>query len=83
MLKVKVFTLYPDLFPGTLDIGLYKKARQKKVWDLKIVNIRDFAKDKQRKYKSSYLSWSNLFILFIINFSYFESRHKYYFGCCK
>ena len=46
MLKVKVFTLYPGLFPGTLDIGLYKKARQKKVWDLKIINIRDFAKDK-------------------------------------
>ena len=48
MLKVKVFTLYPDLFPGTLDIGLYKKARQKKIWDLKIINIRDFAKDKHR-----------------------------------
>ena len=30
MLNVKIFTLYPELFPGPLDIGLYKKARKKK-----------------------------------------------------
>jgi hypothetical protein len=24
MLKVKIFTLYPDLFPGPLNSGLYK-----------------------------------------------------------
>ena len=31
MLRVKIFTLYPDLFPGPLNIGLYKKARQGKI----------------------------------------------------
>jgi len=46
MLKIRVFTLYPDLFPGPLDINLYKKAKEKKLWNLEIVNIRDFAQDK-------------------------------------
>ena len=48
MLKVRVFTLYPDLFPGPLNIGIYKKARKKKIWKLDTVNIRDFANDRRR-----------------------------------
>ena len=48
MLNVKIFTLYPDLFPGPLDIGLYKKAKSKKIWSLKVINIRDHSKDKHK-----------------------------------
>ena len=48
MLNVKIFSLYPKLFPGPLDIGLYKKARSKKIWSLEIINIRDYSKDKHR-----------------------------------
>ena len=48
MWKVRVFTLYPEMFPGPLDIGLYKKAREKKLWSLEIVNIRDYATDKHK-----------------------------------
>ena len=46
MWKARVFTLYPDLFPGPLDIGIYKKAKDKKIWNLKVINIRDYANDK-------------------------------------
>ena len=46
MLEVKIFTLYPDLFPGPLDIGLFKKAKEKKIWNLKVINIRNYSKDK-------------------------------------
>ena len=46
MLNVRVFTLYPELFPGPLDIGIYKKAREKKIWNLSVINIRDYALDK-------------------------------------
>ena len=28
MLEVKIFTLYPDLFPGPLDMGFIKKLRK-------------------------------------------------------
>ena len=45
MLEVKIFTLYPDLFPGPLDTGIFKKAKEKKIWNLKVINIRDYSKD--------------------------------------
>ena len=48
MWKVRVFTLYPELFPGPFASGLHKKALDKKIWSLEIVNIRDYAKDKHR-----------------------------------
>ncbi len=46
MLKIKIFTLYPDIFPGPLDYGLFKKARKKNIWDIEIIDIRMYAKDK-------------------------------------
>ncbi len=48
MLKVKLFTLYPDLFPGLLDVGIYKKAKENKKWSLEVINIRDYAFDGNR-----------------------------------
>jgi len=48
MWKARVFTLYPELFPGPLGYGLYKKALEKKIWSLEVVNIRDFAMDKHK-----------------------------------
>ena len=48
MWTARGFTLYPELFPGPLDIGLYKKAREKKLWSLEVVNIRDYATDKHK-----------------------------------
>jgi tRNA (guanine37-N1)-methyltransferase len=48
MLQAQVFTLYPEIFPGPLSKGLYGKALSKKIWDLKVVNIRDAAEDKHK-----------------------------------
>ena len=48
MWTAKVFTLYPELFPGPLNSGLYKKALDKKIWSLEVVNIRDYATDKHK-----------------------------------
>jgi len=48
MWTVRVFTLYPKLFPGPLNNGLYKKALDNKKWSLKVINIRDYAKDKHK-----------------------------------
>ena len=45
MLEVKIFTLYPDLFPGPLDAGIYKKAKENKIWDIRVINIRDYSTD--------------------------------------
>ena len=46
MFEVKIFTLYPDLYPGPLNTGIYKKAQESKIWNLKVINIRDYAVDK-------------------------------------
>ena len=48
MWTARVFTLYPELFPGPLNIGLYKKALEKKLWSLEVVNIREYASDKHK-----------------------------------
>tara|TARA_B100000686_G_scaffold250314_1_gene260456 strand:- start:2060 stop:2749 length:690 start_codon:yes stop_codon:yes gene_type:complete len=48
MWTAQVFTLYPELFPGPLGSGLYKKALEKKLWSLKVIDIRDYALDKHK-----------------------------------
>ena len=48
MWTVRVFTLYPELFPGPLNNGLYRKALDKKIWNLEVINIREYAKDKHK-----------------------------------
>ena len=48
MWQAQVFTLYPEVFPGPLSKGLYGKALSKKLWNLKVVDIRDAAEDKHK-----------------------------------
>ena len=48
MWVARVFTLYPELFPGLLGVGLYKKALEKKLWSLEVINIRDYAMNKHK-----------------------------------
>ena len=48
MYEVKIFTLYPEIFPGPLARGIYGKAMSNGLWNLKTVNIRDFADDKHK-----------------------------------
>ncbi|MGD1888180.1 MAG: tRNA (guanosine(37)-N1)-methyltransferase TrmD, partial [Cohaesibacteraceae bacterium] len=46
--KADIFTLYPDMFPGTLGMALAGKALADGVWSLDVHNIRDAATDKHR-----------------------------------
>ena len=48
MYEVKIFTLYPEIFPGPLASGIYGKAMSKGLWSLKTVNIRNYAEDKHK-----------------------------------
>ena len=48
MLLARVFTLYPEFFPGPLGKGLYGKALSEKIWKLDTINIRDYATDKHK-----------------------------------
>ena len=48
MLLARIFTLYPEFFPGPLGKGLYGKALAEKIWELETVNIRDYTIDKHK-----------------------------------
>ena len=48
MFTARIFTLYPEFFPGPLGKGLYGKALDKKIWKLETINIRDYTTDKHK-----------------------------------
>ena len=46
MLKIKVLTIFPELFPGFLGTSLTGKALDEGKWSIETINIRDYAFDK-------------------------------------
>ena len=47
MFLSRVFTLYPEYFPGYLNKGLFGRALGK-IWNLQTVDIRNYANDKHK-----------------------------------
>ncbi len=43
-----VLTLFPEMFPGPLDVSLLGKARQKELWSLEVRDIREHGIGKHR-----------------------------------
>jgi tRNA (guanine37-N1)-methyltransferase len=43
-----VLTLFPEMFPGPLDVSLLGKARQKTLWSLEVRDIREHGLGKHR-----------------------------------
>ena len=48
MFLTRIFTLYPEYFPGFLSKGLFGKAMNEKIWSLETINIRDYTFDKHK-----------------------------------
>mgnify|MGYP001343805791 FL=1 len=48
MFLSRIFTLYPEYFPGYLNKGLFGKAMSEKIWNLETINIRDYTIDKHK-----------------------------------
>lgn len=44
----KLFTLYPQMFPGNLAYSLAGKALQNNLWSFEAINIRDYSQDKNK-----------------------------------
>jgi len=44
----KVLTIFPEMFPGPLDLSLVGQALKDRRWSLDAVNIRDFATDRHK-----------------------------------
>jgi tRNA (guanine37-N1)-methyltransferase len=47
-LNVKILTLFPEIFPGSLGISLAGQALINNIWSLEVVNIRDFGLGKHK-----------------------------------
>jgi tRNA (guanine37-N1)-methyltransferase len=43
-----VLTIFPEMFPGPLGASLAGRAREQGLWALRVLDIRDFARDKHR-----------------------------------
>lgn len=46
--RIKVLTIFPELFPGPLAASLTGKALKDRIWSLEVLDIRDFARNKHR-----------------------------------
>ncbi len=47
-MKIDVLTLFPDMFRGPLEASIIKRARIKKIVDIRIFDVRYFTRDKHR-----------------------------------
>jgi tRNA (guanine37-N1)-methyltransferase len=47
-MRIDILTLFPEMFQGPLNESLLKKAQEKGLLSLRIVDIRDFTSDKHR-----------------------------------
>ncbi|WP_018148756.1 tRNA (guanosine(37)-N1)-methyltransferase TrmD [Henriciella marina] len=47
--NVSVITLFPDAFPGLLDVSILGRAREKGIWSLETADLRGFGLGKHRQ----------------------------------
>ncbi len=47
-MKITILTLFPDMFAGPFDASIIKRAKEKGIVDISLVNIRDFAQDRYK-----------------------------------
>jgi tRNA (guanine37-N1)-methyltransferase len=48
MVNFKIFTLFPELFPGPLSASITGQALAKKLWNIEAINIRNYAFDTHK-----------------------------------
>jgi tRNA (guanine37-N1)-methyltransferase len=47
-MRFKILTIFPEYFSSPLEVGLIKKAREKKLIDIEVYDLRDFTSDKHK-----------------------------------
>lgn len=48
-MKIDILTIFPDMFKGFLTESIIKRAIEKKLVDINIINFRNYSKDKNHK----------------------------------
>ncbi len=52
-MKITILTLFPEMFDGFISNSIIKRAIAKKIVSIKLVNIRDYTKDKYHRVDSA------------------------------
>ncbi|MGB9803249.1 tRNA (guanosine(37)-N1)-methyltransferase TrmD [Desulfofundulus sp.] len=47
-MMVDILTLFPEMFSGPFDASIIKRAREKGIIEINLINIRDFSRNKHR-----------------------------------
>ncbi|MEG6615314.1 tRNA (guanosine(37)-N1)-methyltransferase TrmD [Peptococcaceae bacterium 1198_IL3148] len=45
-MRIDILTLFPEMFAGPFDTSILKRARENKLLDINLINIRDFSQNK-------------------------------------
>lgn len=48
MMKIQILTLFPEMFTGVFGSSIIKKAQEKNIVDIDIINFRDFSTNKHK-----------------------------------
>lgn len=48
LMQIDILTIFPNFFSSPLNEGLVKKAQESRLIDIKVIDIRDFSKDKHK-----------------------------------
>lgn len=48
-MRFTILSLFPEYFKGPFDVSMIKRAREKGLVDIQLINIREFAEGKHRK----------------------------------
>ncbi|MCI0381559.1 MAG: tRNA (guanosine(37)-N1)-methyltransferase TrmD [Chlamydiae bacterium] len=48
-MRIDILSLFPSYFRGPFDVSILKRAQEKKLLDIHLIDIRDFAEGKHRK----------------------------------
>ncbi len=47
-MRFDIITVFPELFSGVLDCGIIRRARQSNLVDIRLINLRDFTRDRHK-----------------------------------
>jgi len=62
-MNIFIHTIFPEIFESFLDTSLIKKAQEKKILNIKLINIRDFCNHKQKQIDDKiYGGWAGMLI---------------------
>ena len=48
MFIVHILTIFPEVYPGLLNISLLKKGQKNKIWKLSVIDLKKYSKDGMR-----------------------------------